>query len=163
MNVASYISYKSFLQFQAGFAQRLMGVGWKGGRSFQIIGYFLKSWKRCKKNKWYFHNTYSCKNMRDIDYFSDTLVQDLLFKWTSMNMLYLKVKKETKNGIPAAASSSAFFSDVSETARNHWEIKPHTNPIHLSVLFQFSQYRTSFKLFLTTVIRSESEKWSVFV
>lgn len=82
------------------------------------------------------HNTYSCKNVKDTDFFFLMLFQDLLFKWTSMNMLYLKVQKDTKNGIPDAASSSASFSDASETARNHWEIKPHTNQINLSVLLQ---------------------------
>ena len=103
--------------------------------------------------------------MKDTDFFSDALFQDLLFKWTSTNMLYLKIQKETKNRIPAAASSSASVSDASETARNHWKIKPCTNQI---VCYSSSANTgpgsNYFSMkFLTTVIGHESEKQSVLI
>lgn len=66
-------------------------------------------------------------------FFSDILFQDLLFKWKYMDMLYLKVQKKTKIGIPAAAVS---FSDASECGiiekSNFIEIKfPCVIPVHL--------------------------------
>lgn len=82
------ISHKDLLKFQAGFAQRLMGALVERRKKFSSDRIFPEELKEVQEgkivdggNKWYYHNTYRCKNMKDTDFFfSDALFQALLFK-----------------------------------------------------------------------------------